>query len=154
MKSLLMSRAGLTDPELLVHRIRLRSSQVPLSQCRTWSGRRGRISSRHHLKWALFTTFFTVLLLNGLGVKYSYLVEEVNAAYHSNLCGVVKKPDVSFCGSVELPDVNIPEAIQKFVPYVCSYTVTYSNLHFVVSVIVSLWEIAQIDIIFKTSNIR
>lgn len=79
-----------------------------------------------------------MLLLNGLWVEKSYLVEEVNPAYHSNLWGVVNKPDVSLCGSIELPDVNIPKSIQKFIPHVGSYAVTYSNLHFVVSVIIFL----------------
>lgn len=73
-------------------------------------------------------------------------MEEVNPAYHSNLCGVVNKPDVSLGGSVELSDVNVPETIQKFIPHVSSYTVTYSDLYFVVSVIISLQEVSQIDI--------
>lgn len=73
-------------------------------------------------------------------------MEVVNPAYNSNLRGVVNKPDVSLSWSIELPDVNIPKAPQKFIPHVGSDAVTYSNLHFVVSVIISLWEISQIDI--------
>lgn len=65
-------------------------------------------------------------------------MEEVNPAYRSNLCGVVKKPDVTLCGTIELPDVNIPKSIQKFLAHFGSYAVTYSNLYFVVSVIIFL----------------
>lgn len=67
-------------------------------------------------------------------------MEVVNPAHHSNLCGVVNKADVSLGGSVQLSDVNVPKAIQKFFPHVGSYSVTYSDLHTVVSVIISLQE--------------
>lgn len=65
-------------------------------------------------------------------------MQKVDPSNSSYFPQVVDKSHISFSGGVKLSDLNLPKAIEKLPPYLCSDTVANGQSYFVVLVIFSL----------------
>lgn len=70
-------------------------------------------------------------------------VDDVDSPHCTDFGRVVDEADVSLCGSVQLSDFNVPEAIQKLWPNVCSDPVADREPHSVVLLIVFLQRVTS-----------
>ena len=84
-----------------------------------------------------FTTVPTVVV----ETFASYPVDKVDSPHCSDLGCVVDEADVSLGGSVQLSDLNVPEAVQKLRPNVCSDSVADGDLHSVILLVAFLQRV-------------
>lgn len=65
-------------------------------------------------------------------------MDKIDSPHCTDLGRVIDEADVSLRGGVQLSDMNVPEAVQKLRPNVCSDPVADGNPHFVVLLVVFL----------------
>lgn len=70
--------------------------------------------------------------------SHFYLMQKVDSSNSPNFPCVVDKSHISLSGGVKLPNLNVPKAIEKLSPYLCSDTVANGQSYFMVLVIFSL----------------